>query len=266
VALPKISVITPSFNQGEFIEETIKSVLSQGYPSLEYIVIDGGSTDNSVEVITKYENSLSYWVSEKDKGFGDAINKGFSRATGDILCWLNSDDLFLPGALLAVGKYFEKNKDTGLIFGDRHIIDTKSNLMYKRDYFFYFPNQLKFGKALPQECTFWRREVLLRAGPLDEQLKFAIDFDLWCRISMISTIRHIPLYLGAFREQPLSKSSTITKTGIEERDRIILKYFRKIPSAFQFRLFHLVLGVTRRIFKFTGINTLKRRMILNKIS
>ncbi|WP_333819863.1 glycosyltransferase family 2 protein [Ohtaekwangia sp.] len=263
--LPKISIVTPSFNQSQFIEETMLSVLNQDYPNYEYIVVDGGSTDGSVDIIKKYSDRLAYWISEKDRGFGDAINKGFAKATGEILYWLNSDDLLLPGALLIVGKYFQKYRDTGLVFGDRHIIDPNSKLLSKRAYFFYFPGQLKFGKALPQECTFWRRDVFLRAGVLDEKLKFAIDFDLWCRMSKTAVIRHIPFYLGAFREQPASKSSTITTTGFDERDKILLKYFGSKPSALQARVFHFVLGNARRIFRLTGIVALKRRIISNRI-
>lgn len=262
---PKISIVTPSYNQGIFLEETIQSVLNQDYSNLEYIIIDGGSTDNSIDIITKYQHRLAYWESNKDRGFGHAINKGFSRASGDIFCWLNSDDLLLPDALRLIGNYFCSYSNVGLVFGNRHIIDAKSALRRKRDYFFYFPGQFKYGKTLPQECTFWRREVHEQVGGLDENLKFAIDFDLWCRISKVATVRHIPFYLGAFREQPLSKSATLEKIGIDERRSIVLKYYRRQPADYTFRVVHFLLGFMRRLYRLVGVSAIKRFLIGKRI-
>jgi len=127
--LPKISIVTPSFNQGQYIEETILSIVNQNYPNLEYIIIDGGSTDNTVEIIKKYEKHLAYWVSEKDKGQSEAINKGFRKATGDIVCWINSDDFFMPGSLLKVGERFAKDNSLDLLNGHCLLIDEHSNIL-----------------------------------------------------------------------------------------------------------------------------------------
>jgi len=126
----KISIITPSYNQGQFLEETIISVLNQDYPNLEYIIIDGGSTDKSVEIIKKYEKYLTYWVSEKDRGQTHAINKGFIKSSGSILNWLNSDDLLVPGAINSVSKAFSKHSEADFCFGDFSIIDTQSNTIF----------------------------------------------------------------------------------------------------------------------------------------
>ncbi|SHG57583.1 Glycosyl transferase family 2 [Chryseolinea serpens] len=261
--LPKISVITPSYNQGLYLEETMLSVLTQEYPNLEYIVIDGGSTDNSVSIIEKYASRLSHWESERDRGFGHAINKGFAKATGDILCWLNSDDILLPGALLTVGTYFKAHPDVGLIYGDRHIIDDASKLIYRRRYFFYLPGQLRYAKTFPQECTFWRRSAFEKVGGnLHEELKYAIDLELWCRLSQVTAIRHIPVFLGAFRDQPQSKSATLLEVGRKERESIIASYYKSYPSAVRLKVYQVWLGTLRRLYRALGLEAGKRNSVL----
>src|SRR6266540_1724223 len=120
---PKVSIITPSFNQGQFLEESIRSVLEQDYPSIEYIIVDGGSRDNSVEIIQKYQHRLTWWVSEKDKGHADALNKGFSHATGEILAWLNSDDIYFPDAVLEAVSVIKAHPHVGMVYGAAELID-----------------------------------------------------------------------------------------------------------------------------------------------
>src|SRR5437773_6556922 len=131
MAWPRISVITPSFNQGQFLEETIRSVLLQGYPNLDYIIIDGGSTDGSVEVVKKYEPWLTYWVSEPDRGQSHAINKGWQRAHGDVLAWLNSDDTYNPDALRCAAEALQQNPAAGMVYSDMNYIDVSSNVIYR---------------------------------------------------------------------------------------------------------------------------------------
>lgn len=182
---PKISIITPSYNQGRFLEKTILSVLEQGYPNLEYIIIDGGSSDGSVEIIKKYADRLAYWVSEPDHGQSHAINKGFTRATGEIFGWLNSDDWYHPGALLAVAEAFAANPEAGAVVGGGEMVDETCNqLLYKS------PNAVDFHFLCHWlDDFFWQPSCLFtrvaweRCGPLDESIHFAMDLDLWFRIA-----------------------------------------------------------------------------------
>jgi glycosyltransferase involved in cell wall biosynthesis len=183
---PKISVITPSYNQAGFIEQTIRSVLLQRYPNLEYIVIDGGSTDGSVEIIRKYEPWLTYWVSEPDRGQSHAINKGFERATGDVLCWLNSDDYYLPNALFRVGAALAKGKGNYAATG--HCLKVYHDGRPTAPLEGRYENRrrlLQFWKGyqMHQPAIFWRREVFEKVGRLDETLHLIMDFDYWARIA-----------------------------------------------------------------------------------
>ena len=162
---PKISIVTPSYNQVKFLERTILSILNQNYPNLEYIIIDGGSTDGSVEIIKKYEKYLACWVSEKDKGQSDAINKGFKKASGDIIAWQNSDDIYLPGVFEKVALLFSKRKDMDVVFGNIYLIDENDNIL--RD-IRYVPFSLKSflyeGCNITNQATFWRRSEERRVG------------------------------------------------------------------------------------------------------
>jgi len=184
--LPKISIITPSFNQGGFLEETIRSVLLQGYPDIEYIIIDGGSTDGSVAVIRKYEPWLTFWCSEKDRGQSHAINKGFAKATGQILCWLNSDDYFLPGALLTVGQTLAEDSGHYALVGHCYFMQGDGTPLFLLEG--HYKNRrrlLQFWKGynMPQPAIFWRCEVFQKVGWLDESLRITMDFDYWTRIA-----------------------------------------------------------------------------------
>ena len=181
-ALPRISIITPSYNQGEFLEQTIDSVLSQNYPNLEYIIIDGGSIDQSVEIIRKYDKHLHYWVSESDKGQSDAINKGFGRATGDVINWLNSDDYYHEGALRIVGERFQ-NPETN-VYGGVSVIFNNEGYLYRSRGTDVYPGNLAktIGLArIDQPETFFRKECLEKVGPLNISFHYLMDRDLWIR-------------------------------------------------------------------------------------
>ncbi len=201
----RISVITPSFNQGHLIEETILSVLDQNYTELEYIIIDGGSKDNSPDVIRKYESRLAYFVSESDTGQSEAINKGLRRATGDIVTWLNSDDLLLPGALHAAAAYFEKT-DAALIhgrtilFGDK-LADKIKGADEKDLHVRYLA-----GMPFPQPSSFFRRTVLLEQGYLDESLNYGMDYDLFARVALNYPLQRVNDLFSKYRLHEESKS------------------------------------------------------------
>ncbi|MDD2801513.1 MAG: glycosyltransferase family 2 protein [Methylococcales bacterium] len=184
---PKISVITPTFNQGAFIEKTINSVLSQNYPNLEFIVIDGGSTDNTVEIIKKYEKHLTYWVSERDRGQSHAINKGMALASGDLLTWLNSDDWFTSGALQKFADVFSQYPDAGMIVGAGQAIDQTGKSIYYKEPTNPITLETLYewfdGGFFVQSSGIFSREAWIRCGPLDENEHIAMDLDLWLKIA-----------------------------------------------------------------------------------
>lgn len=179
---PKITVVTPSYNQGEFLERTILSILNQNYSNLEYMVIDGGSTDNSVDIIRKYEDRIDYWVSEKDEGQTDAINKGMRRATGDIVCWINSDDVLLPGALMTVGKYFAEHPDVEYLNG--LVIEIgKQDEILKLTHTILSKWFIKHGcfNTL-QQGMFWKRSLFDKVGYLDASFHATMDYEFIVRL------------------------------------------------------------------------------------
>jgi glycosyltransferase involved in cell wall biosynthesis len=226
---PKISIVTPSYNQGVYLEETIRSVLDQNYQNLEYIVIDGGSTDGSVEVIKKYSSQLAYWVSEKDKGQTDALNKGFHRATGEIVGWLNSDDTYIAGTLRAVAEAFKADTDVDFVFGNKFAVDENQNVIREdRHTKFSFASWILLGSTLSQCASFWKRNLFEKYGYLDDSLQFSMDYEFFCRIGRQIKTKHIRKPLANFRWHPTSKSSTISDVGIAEYNRIREKYLKSV--------------------------------------
>lgn len=190
--VPRVSIITPSYNQAAFLEQTIQSVLGQDYPDLEYIIVDGGSTDGSVEIIRRYADRLAWWVSEKDRGSADGINKGLRRASGEIIAWLNSDDVYLPGAVAGAVSGLLANPDAGMVFSDVASIDAagrRFNLMRYGDW--GLTDLIQF-RIIGQSGVFMRRSVLEAAGYLDESFHFLFDHHLWLRIGLQAGIKYIP--------------------------------------------------------------------------
>jgi glycosyltransferase involved in cell wall biosynthesis len=204
---PLVSIVTPSFNQAPFLEATIQSVLEQEYPNIEYIVIDGGSTDGCVNILEKYSDHLESWISEPDDGQTDAINKGFNLARGEIFAWLNSDDVYKPGAIAEAVEYLMENPDVGMVYGDADFIDDKGKRIGKfpaarTDY-----RRLRQGYVhIPQQSTFFRSRLWNLVGPLDASFFFAMDYDLWVRLAGISPIRYIERTWAAFRLHGEAKS------------------------------------------------------------
>ena len=235
---PKLSIITPSFQQGRYIERTIESVLDQNYPNLEYFVQDGGSTDDTVAVLKQYDHKLSGWVSESDTGQSQAINRGFSRTNGEIMGWLNSDDLLLPSALATVVHYFNCYPDVDVVYGNRLLIDENGMEIGRWIMPGHDGKVLSWADYVPQETMFWRRRIWEKAGgQIDESFRFAMDWDLLIRFREAGAkFAHIPRFLGAFRIHEHQKTSAaINEIGEKEMDRIREGVFARIPTRTEIR-------------------------------
>jgi GT2 family glycosyltransferase len=205
---PKISIVTPSFNQGPFLEETIRSVLLQGYQDLEYIIIDGGSSDESVEIIRKYGSWLAYWISESDRGQSHAINKGWEKATGEIWAWLNSDDVYLRNALNRIAQAFAGEPQLKMIYGDSVIIDNQDQVhghLRARDFSL---EELLETNFIPQPSTFLKASALAEVGGLNESLHLCMDYSLWLQVAQQGDVSYIGKTLSAMRLHPESKTCT----------------------------------------------------------
>lgn len=206
-AVPKVSIVTPSYNQSAFLEETIRSVLEQDYPHVEYIIVDGGSSDGSVEIIRRYESRLAWWVSEKDRGQTDALNKGFARAHGDILAWLNSDDTYLPGAISQAVACLQAHPEAAMVYGDANLVSANGEFLGRfparqTDY-----RRLMRGSVhIPQQASFFRAELWRKVGPLDASFYFAMDYDLWVRLAKWAPLHYEPRLWANFRLHSQGKS------------------------------------------------------------
>jgi glycosyltransferase involved in cell wall biosynthesis len=216
----KLSIITPSFNQGRFLEETILSVLKQGYEPLEYIVIDGGSTDESVSIIRRYEDRLAYWESEKDRGQVHAINKGLERATGDVFAFINSDDVYLPGALNAVMDHFEEHPESKWVCGDTIMFGEGHDTRVIRAVVpLSAAHCLSWAYRAPQPGHFWKTEIV-RAG-FQERWNYDFDHDMYVRLLLAGhTCEYLPLPMAGYRLHEVSKTIAEGHRQLEEFDRI----------------------------------------------
>jgi glycosyltransferase involved in cell wall biosynthesis len=225
---PKISIITPSFNQGQYLEETILSVIEQKYSNLEYIIIDGGSTDNSVEVIKKYEKHISYWVSEKDSGQSEAINKGFKKATGEIIAWLNSDDLYCSNTLADIGKLFNDHQDATIIYGDVVNFSNSGKELYVVNQFEQFDFFSRV--SIHQPSVFWRRSVFKEIGLLNESLHYCMDYDFWMRLFFNYRSVKANAVFSRFREHDHSKTNANPLSLYTEYQYIVSVFFNSISN------------------------------------
>lgn len=241
---PKISVVTPSYNQARYLERTIKSVINQNYPNLEYVIMDGGSTDGSVSIIQKYEDQLQFWVSQKDDGQYDAINKGFMKTTGEIMAWLNADDEFLPWAFRIVGEVLRRWPQIEWITTSRPMaIDQDDNAIklnhvhgFNRSGFLHGDNLLGAGwrgtHFIQQESTFWRRSLWDRAGAhLEASLNYAGDFELWARFFEHAQLFSIDVPLSCFRRHDDQKTSVAMAQYLKEAKGVFFRSGGKEPRA-----------------------------------
>lgn len=215
--LPRISIVTPSYNQAPYIGWTVRSVLLQRYPNLEYMVMDGGSTDGTMDVLAPYARRLAHVVSERDKGQADAIHKGFARCTGEIMAYLNSDDMLAPGALHFVADFFARNPQIDVVYSHRVTVDADNRVLWywllpeHRDWY------MTRWDLIPQETCFWRRRMFEQCGNVNPTLRFAIDYDLFVRFMQAGRFERVNRFLGVFREHEQAKTTRLLETvGAQE--------------------------------------------------
>jgi glycosyltransferase involved in cell wall biosynthesis len=251
-SFPRISIVTPSYNQGKFLEEAIQSVIGQNYPNLEYIIMDGGSTDHSVDIIRKHEKHIAFWQSQKDNGQAEAINKGFSMATGDILGWLNSDDFYLPGAFLHISKIIDVTRPQ-LLFGDCVVIrEDRGNKAYAMVLKDREGKKDLLNGALAQSSAFWTKQTWFTVGLLDTDMSYAFDLEWFNRAKKEGIpFIHVPKHLSAFRSHEACK----TNSGGEERLREIARIYGKYRNQDYENVF---LGLVQRRSRVKNVERLLR--------
>jgi glycosyltransferase involved in cell wall biosynthesis len=254
--LPKITIITPSFNQAQFLEKTILSVLNQNYPNLEYIIVDGGSTDGSLEIIKKYERQLAWWISEKDNGQTHAINKGLRRATGTWVGWQNSDDIYYENVFYDFASIALKNSGTGLIIGDMMIIDENDNVI--RDMQFVKPTYksiLAGGMVLGNQAAFWRRSIHQKIGFLNEKYQYCFDYEWFLRLLNNTDAIHRDKFWGAIRKHKNTKSNLDKDKYDQEESQLKLEYkfLLKNQIFYQIRRLFIMIKKGKFYYIFRGL-------------
>jgi len=210
-ALPRVTIVTPSYNQAAYLEQTICSVLDQGYENLEYFVVDGGSTDGSQAIIEKYASRIDWWVSETDLGQAEAINKGFTRATGDYIAWINSDDLYQPGAILSAVKTLEDHPRACMAFGDVLSIDAEGHPFNLMTYGDWTLKDLMCFNIIGQPGVFMRRSDQLKAGLLDLSYRFLLDHHLWLRVAQYGEMVYVPQTWASARIHAKAKNVALAR-------------------------------------------------------
>ena len=229
---PVVSIVTPSYNQARFLEETVTSVLNQDYPNVEYLIVDGGSRDGSVGIIKRYERALRYWVSEPDRGQAHAINKGFSRTTGDILTWLNADDVYFSRTAISDAvRAWHQDPSAGVVYGDYALMDEGGRVFRLVPGMRRVSFRIFAAYSLGQPSTFIRRGVW-ESFPLREDLRYGMDYEFWLRISKAGVqFRYLPRLCSAYRVHASSKSSATARAMAEELQAVRQQYFNGPWSA-----------------------------------
>jgi len=255
IEFPRVSIVTPSYNQAAFIEQTLCSVLNQDYPNLEYLVVDGGSDDGSVEIIQKYADRLAWWVSEPDRGQAEAINKGFARASGEIVGWVNSDDIYLPNCVTSAVAALQANPELVMVFGDMVALDgdgTVINILRSADWGL---DELMCFEILNQPAVFMRRNALEQAGFLETRFHYMLDHHLWLRVAQLGAVAYVPEVWAAARYHAGAKN--IAQTAGFSRDAYaIVKWMKEQPN-----LAALFPRLRRRIY--AGLHCLDAFYLLN---
>lgn len=278
MSYPKISIVTPSFNQDEFLEQTIQSVVSQNYPNLEYIVIDGGSSDNSPAIIKNYSDNLSYWISEPDGGHGNGLNKGFSRSTGEIMGWINSDDMLTAWSLRTVAEIFTKFPHVNWIHGTNSFWNRQGQMIdaseTRKNVYDYLTGNYAW---IQQESVFWRRSLWDKAGgKITEELKFMVDSELWSRFFLIDKLYTVNCVLSGYRTYGDNSAHKNYSTCISEMQSIVMaleskcdarvlrnaKSLRQIMKATYFPLVRKTIGVSyaQKIIGITAGRTIWKKL------
>lgn len=257
---PRISIVTVSYNMVDYLEATLRSVLSQAYPNLEYIVVDGGSTDGSVEIIERYADHLAWWVSEPDDGMYDALQKGFERATGDIMAWLNADDMYHPGALFMAARIFARFPNVRWIQGRPTVFDRSGNVVHIAPLKVWSKYEIYRGSYewIQQESTFWRRSLWKDAGGyVDRDLSYAGDFELWLRFFRHAALHPANVLLGGFRFRGPEQASQGHREEYHDEVRAAI-------AAERDRLTEAERSVIRRLDRIHTLSTwIRRAKVLN---
>jgi glycosyltransferase involved in cell wall biosynthesis len=249
--MTSISIVTPSYNQGRFLEWTLRSVILQRYPELEYVVMDGGSSDGTVEILKRYEHCFSHVESARDGGQADAVARGFRHTSGEIMAFLNSDDLLAPGALAFVAEYFERNPAVDAIYSHRVFIDACNRV----EAYWILPEHrnslMKRWDYIPQETCFWRRRIYERVGGVDSSFQFALDYDLFVRFMDHGRMERVNRFLGAFRRHPESKTSALIEGRVhDEVKRVRREHAIRMPRGHGLGELALARWVRRRSREF----------------
>jgi len=260
LSYPKVSIVTPSYNQSKFIEENILSIQNQDYPYIEHIIADGGSTDGTLDILKKYNDKI-IWISEPDNGQTEAINKGFKMANGEICAYLNSDDLYLPGVIKKIVIYFNKHPQVDMIIGDMHYVDETGGI--KKTSFFPPFNEGRMirsgGSLISQTGVFFRRKLFDSIGMFDETLDYAMDYDFYIRAGMKHKVRRIPLIVAKFREHACAKSSSQANEMLIESHMVQKRYMKEDD-----RFYHIKRFFDRLILFCFKLLTMLRTLLVNK--